>query len=158
MNDSEHPLEPFKRATTATIRAIAEDEGLEVTFGQGPAVMRGNKLRVPLPNLGATAEEIDAIRGMGDAFALKLLTTFLISGVGFTAVEVGAYSKTTLVIAHRLSTVSGADRIIVLEGGQLREEGTHEALMALGGAYSHLYHMGLRSTELAKAQHEQALS
>ncbi len=72
MNDSEHPLEPFKRATTATIRAIAEDEGLEVTFGQGPAVMRGNKLRVPLPNLGATAEEIDAIRGMGDAFALKL--------------------------------------------------------------------------------------
>ena len=44
MNDSEHPLEPFKRATTATIRAIAEDEGLEVTFGQGPAVMRGNIL------------------------------------------------------------------------------------------------------------------
>jgi cobaltochelatase CobT len=72
VNDTEHPLEPFKRATTAAIRAIAEDDALEVTFGQGPAVMRGNKLRVPLPNLGASAEEIDAVRGMGDAFALKL--------------------------------------------------------------------------------------
>ena len=72
MTDTEHPLEPFKRATTATIRAIAENDELEVTFGQGPPVMRGNKLRVPLPNIGATAEEIDAVRGMGDAFALKL--------------------------------------------------------------------------------------
>lgn len=72
MSDTEHPLEPFRRATTATIRAIAENDELEVTFGQGPAVMRGNKLRVPLPNLGASAEEIDAVRGMGDAFALRL--------------------------------------------------------------------------------------
>ncbi len=71
MSDTEHPLEPFKRATTAAIRAIAENDELEVTFGQGPAVMRGNKVRVPLPNLGASAEEIDAVRGMGDAFALK---------------------------------------------------------------------------------------
>ena len=72
MSDTAHPLEPFRRATTATIRAIAENDELEVTFGQGPAVMRGNKLRVPLPNLGASAEEIDAVRGMGDAFALRL--------------------------------------------------------------------------------------
>ncbi len=72
MSDTEHPLEPFRRATTATIRAIAENDELEVTFGQGPAVMRGNKLRVPLPNLGASPEEIDAVRGMGDAFALRL--------------------------------------------------------------------------------------
>jgi cobaltochelatase CobT len=72
MSDTEHPLEPFRRATTATIRAIAENDELEVTFGQGPAVMRGNKVRVPLPNLGATADEIDAVRGMGDAFALRL--------------------------------------------------------------------------------------
>jgi len=72
MSDTEHPLEPFKRATTATIRAIAENDELEVTFGQGPPVMRGNKLRVPLPSMGASAEEVDAVRGMGDGFALKL--------------------------------------------------------------------------------------
>ena len=72
MTDKDHPLEPFKRATTATIRALAENDELEVTFGQGPPVARGNKIRVPLPGIGATPEEIDAVRGMGDEFALKL--------------------------------------------------------------------------------------
>jgi len=72
MSDKDHPLEPFKRATTATIRALAENDELEVTFGQGPPVARGNRIRVPLPGVGATAEEIDAVRGMGDEYALKL--------------------------------------------------------------------------------------
>ena len=49
MSEEEHPLEPFKRATTATIRAIAENDELEVTFGQGPPTVRGNRVRVPLP-------------------------------------------------------------------------------------------------------------
>jgi hypothetical protein len=48
--------------------------------------------------------------------------------------------------------------VVVLEAGQVREQGTHEALLALGGTYSHLHHMGLRSTESVKVQHEQALS
>jgi cobaltochelatase CobT len=72
MNDQEHPLEPFKRATTATIRAIAGDDELEVSFGQGPPSARGNRIRVPLPSIGCSEEEIDAVRGMGDAFALKI--------------------------------------------------------------------------------------
>ena len=65
-------MEPFKRATTATIRAIAGNDELEVTFGQGPPSVRGNRIRVPLPNMGASADEIDAVRGMGDEFALKM--------------------------------------------------------------------------------------
>jgi cobaltochelatase CobT len=72
VSDKDHPLEPFKRATTATIRALAENDELEVTFGQGPPVARGNRIRVPLPGVGATADEIDAVRGMGDEYALKL--------------------------------------------------------------------------------------
>ncbi len=72
MSDKDHPLEPFKRATTATIRAIAGNNELEVSFGQGPPVARGNRIRVPLPGMGATDEEIDAVRGMGDEYALKL--------------------------------------------------------------------------------------
>ncbi|MEQ8858721.1 MAG: cobaltochelatase subunit CobT [Pseudomonadales bacterium] len=68
----DHPLEPFKRATTATIRALAENDELEVSFGQGPPVARGNRIRVPLPGIGATEAEIDAVRGMGDEYALKL--------------------------------------------------------------------------------------
>ena len=47
--------------------------------------------------------------------------------------------KTTIVVAHRLSSVSDADRIFVLEAGQLVEQGQHEALLAENGLYAQLY-------------------
>lgn len=52
--------------------------------------------------------------------------------------------RTTLVIAHRLSTVKSADNIILLDKGKIMEQGTHEALMAEGGLYAHMYNTGLR--------------
>jgi ATP-binding cassette subfamily B protein len=49
--------------------------------------------------------------------------------------------KMALLISHRFSTVRMADRIVVLEGGKLVEEGTHSALMALGGRYAGMFEM-----------------
>ncbi|MDA1075227.1 MAG: cobaltochelatase subunit CobT [Proteobacteria bacterium] len=72
MNEAENPLEPFKRAMTATMRALAENEELEVTFGQGGTSGHGNRVRVPLPRIGCTEEELNAVRGAGDEYALKL--------------------------------------------------------------------------------------
>jgi ATP-binding cassette subfamily B protein len=50
-----------------------------------------------------------------------------------------AHSRTTIVIAHRLSTIRHTDRIFVLSGGALAEEGTHEELIGLQGIYEALW-------------------
>jgi subfamily B ATP-binding cassette protein MsbA len=52
--------------------------------------------------------------------------------------------RTTLVIAHRLSTVTRADRIVVMEAGRIVEEGSHRELLALGGSYKRLFDLQFR--------------
>ncbi|MEO1204978.1 MAG: ABC transporter transmembrane domain-containing protein [Pseudomonadota bacterium] len=65
------------------------------------------------------------------------------------ALEKVMEGRTTLVIAHRLATVQKADRIIVMDGGRIVEEGTHSALVAKGGLYSRLAQLqfGLEAAE-----------
>lgn len=52
--------------------------------------------------------------------------------------------RTTLVIAHRLSTVRNADRLAVIDDGRIVQEGKHEELLAAGGLYADLYHLQFR--------------
>ncbi|SHG58312.1 ATP-binding cassette, subfamily B, MsbA [Cognatiyoonia sediminum] len=57
------------------------------------------------------------------------------------ALETLSKGRTTLVIAHRLSTVRNADKIVVMDRGKVVDEGTHEALLERGGIYADLYRM-----------------
>ena len=54
--------------------------------------------------------------------------------------------RTVITIAHRLSTVRDADRIIVLASGAVAEEGTHDELLKSGGVYAGLYQLQSRGT------------
>lgn len=68
-----------------------------------------------------------------------------------TALERVMQGRTTLVIAHRLATVVNADRILVIDGGELVEAGTHTELMAHGGVYARLAGLQLTGAPAAPA-------
>ena len=54
--------------------------------------------------------------------------------------------RTSLIIAHRLSTIQKADRIIVMDAGQIIESGTHKELLARNGAFAHLHKLGFQTS------------
>ena len=58
--------------------------------------------------------------------------------------------RTSLVVAHRLSTILHADEILVMHHGEIRERGTHRELLAAGGLYERLYQLQLRGQEARK--------
>ncbi len=61
--------------------------------------------------------------------------------------------RTTVTIAHRLSTAEQADRVFVFDSGRLVEEGTHEELVAVGGVYAGLFQSWLGNTQVARSMH-----
>lgn len=64
-----------------------------------------------------------------------------------SAIEKLLYGRTSIVVAHRLSTIRKANRILVMHNGELRENGTHEELLAKNGIYSRLYHLQYKGKE-----------
>jgi len=54
--------------------------------------------------------------------------------------------RTTIVIAHRLSTIERADRIIVMDNGNIREEGNHKELLEANNLYAHYYQLQFSDT------------
>jgi cobaltochelatase CobT len=72
MAEAESPVESFKRATAATVRAIAERDDVTVSYGAEPAGAAGSRLRLPLPARDLSDAEAGPVRGAADAMALKL--------------------------------------------------------------------------------------
>lgn len=72
MKSKESPVEPFKRALSMTMRTIAEQPELNVTFGTEAPGLRGLRARLPMPSRTLPPEEAAQVRGVSDAYALRL--------------------------------------------------------------------------------------
>ncbi|HEY8144057.1 MAG TPA: ATP-binding cassette domain-containing protein, partial [Kofleriaceae bacterium] len=141
---SDLPLERVREAAAAAyaddfISALPEgyetvvgEAGLRLSGGQRQrlAIARAILKNAPILILDEATSQLDS---ESEALVQKALHN-LMAG------------RTTLVIAHRLSTVMEADRIVVIESGRIVEEGRHEELVANGGLYKRLYDLQFRGT------------
>ncbi len=118
-------VDRFVRALPNGYDTVVDDEGGTVSVGEKQLITIA---RAFLAN--------PAILILDEATSSVDTRTEVLVQQAMNALRVG---RTSFVIAHRLSTIRGADVILVMEDGQIVEQGSHDALMAAGGAYARLY-------------------
>jgi ABC-type multidrug transport system fused ATPase/permease subunit len=119
-------LMDFVEASPAGLETMVGDQGLALSGGQAQrlAIARAILKDAPIVVLDEPTSQIDVETEALLNKALARLTA----------------NKTVLLIAHRLSTIEQADRILVMEQGELAESGTRDALIAQGGIYASMIH------------------
>ena len=140
----EEMLEAARRANIDEYVATLPD-GYETRIGErGVKLSGGQKQRLSIARVFL---KNPAILILDEATsALDNTTEILIQ----QALDELCEGRTTLVVAHRLSTVKNANRIVVVEGGRITEEGTHAELMERGGTYAKLYSLQFRTEDMAR--------
>jgi ATP-binding cassette, subfamily B, bacterial MsbA len=115
-------------------------DGLETPAGpRGSALSGGQKQRVAIARAVLRNSPVLLLDEATSALDAKS------ESVVQKALEQLSAGRTTLVIAHRLSTIRTADKIVVMDQGQVVEQGSHEELLALGGTYASLHALQFRS-------------